>query len=126
MRQENDATVAALWHELATIGDPCHVLSGHGLSIVDIGIVNRVERTGDAIEVGVTFTEAACTFSYGIIAAIEDLAPKFPEITKITVVSEHYPMWTPDRLSDKARTLFADKRRRFGFAQTTNAPEARP
>jgi metal-sulfur cluster biosynthetic enzyme len=106
--------VAAVWRGLAGIGDPCHVLSGHGLSIVDVGIVNRVDVVGDTVEVGVTFTEAGCTFAYSIIEQIEDLAPGCPGVREIRVVPEHYPMWTPDRLSEKARTLFADKRAAFG------------
>lgn len=115
-------SVDQVWCGLATIGDPCHMLSGHGLSIVDIGIVNRVEQVGDTVEVSVTFTEAGCTFGYGIVEAIEDLAPTIAGIREIRVVTEHYPMWTPDRLSDKARQLFADKQMMFGLPRRTAAP----
>ena len=117
----DNAAIEQLWRGLESVGDPCHVLSGHGLSIVDIGIVNRVEQIGDTIEVGMTFTEAGCTFAYGIIESIEDLLPTLPGIRRITVVPEHYPLWTPDRLSDKARRLFSDKNRAFGVARHSAA-----
>jgi metal-sulfur cluster biosynthetic enzyme len=114
-------TTDAVWRALATIGDPCHVLSGHDLSIVDLGLVNRVDLAGDSVEVGVTFTDPSCVFAYRIIEAMEDLAPRLRGIREIRVVPEHYPMWTEDRMSDKARRMFADKRVNFGIKQAAAA-----
>jgi metal-sulfur cluster biosynthetic enzyme len=112
--QLSDPAVAAVWALLNNVPDPCHALSGHDLSIVDLGLINSVSRDGETIRINVTFTDPSCVFSYKIIMDLEDLAATLDGVSDITVTSDPYPLWTEDRLSDKARHLFADKRRRFG------------
>lgn len=111
-----DPAVVAVWALLDTIPDPCHALSGHDLSIVDLGLINGISRDGESIRISVTFTDPNCVFSYKIIMDLEDLAATLDGVSDITVSADPYPLWTEDRLSDKARTLFADKRTRFGFS----------
>jgi metal-sulfur cluster biosynthetic enzyme len=110
-----DPAVAAVWELLGSVADPCHALSGHDLSIVDLGLINDVVRDGDAITVSVTFTDPSCVFSYQIIMDMEDLAARLDGVSAITVTSDPFPLWTEDRLSPKAKQLFADKRQRFGL-----------
>ncbi len=112
----SDPAVAAVWSLLEGVADPCHALSGHDLSIVDLGLINDVVRDGDIITVSVTFTDPSCVFSYQIIMDMEDLAARLDGITAIKVSSDPYPLWTENRLSAKAKQLFADKRQRFGVA----------
>lgn len=109
-----DTAIAAVWSLLNEVPDPCHALSGHDLSIVDLGLINDVVRDGDALRISVTFTDPTCVFSYKIIMDLEDLAATLDGVSEITVTSDPYPLWTEDRLSEKARHLFADKRQRFG------------
>ncbi|MDE0799776.1 MAG: iron-sulfur cluster assembly protein [Rhodospirillaceae bacterium] len=116
-----DPAVAAVWACLDTIPDPCHALSGHDLSIVDLGLINGISRDGGSICISVTFTDPSCVFSYKIIMDLEDLAATLDGVSDITVSADPYPLWTEDRLSDKARTLFADKRTRFGFTDKTKS-----
>lgn len=111
-----DPAVAKVWTALDAVADPCHALSGHDLSIVDLGLINAVTRDGDIIDVSVTFTDPSCVFSYKIIMDLEDLAQSLDGVSKIQVTSDPYPLWTEDRLSAKAKTLFTDKRRTFGVA----------
>jgi metal-sulfur cluster biosynthetic enzyme len=110
-----DPVIAAAWQRLATVGDPCHVLSGHDLSVVDLGLINRVAFSDGTVEIGVTYTDPSCVFAGHIVVAMEDLVGALPGVRAVRVVPEPYPTWTEARLSDKARALFADKRRRFGF-----------
>ncbi len=110
--------VDAVWRSLNEVKDPCNVLSGHDLSIVDMGLINRVEIVDDGIEVGVTFTEPACLFGYRIIEDIEDLAAALPGVAKIRVVPEPFPLWDESRLSKKAREIYAHKKARFGQRRT--------
>ena len=113
---QTDPALAAVWSLLNKIPDPCHALSGHDLSIVDLGLINGISRDGQTIRVSVTFTDPSCVFSYKIIMDMEDLAATLDGVSDITVSADPYPLWTEDRLSEKARKLFADKRTRFGFA----------
>ncbi len=100
----DDLQVAEVWKALERVRDPCHVLSGHDLSILDLGLVNRVARVDGTIEVGVTLTEIGCTFGYRILQDIEALSAKVLGRPAIRVVVEPFPLWTPDRLTERART----------------------
>lgn len=112
-----DPAIDVVWEALDHIADPCHALSGHDLSIVDLGLVNDVSRKDDIIEVSVTFTDPSCIFSYQIIMDLEDMAQSLDGVSEIKVTSDPYPLWTEDRLSDKAKALFLEKRHRFGEDQ---------
>lgn len=108
-----DGIVQAVWRALGNVKDPCNVLSGHDLSIVDMGLVNRVQISGDLVEVGVTFTEPGCVFGYRIIEDMEDLAAGLRGVGKIQVIPEPFPLWDESRLSPKARSVYAEKKARF-------------
>lgn len=124
-----DPAIEKVWAALSKIADPCHALSGHDLSIVDLGLINTVTREGhgdhggndDVINISVTFTDPSCVFSYQIIMDMEDLAASLDGVSEIRVVSDPYPMWTEDRMSDKAKALFASKRETF--APTPSVPQ---
>lgn len=103
----------SVWTALHTVKDPCHVLTGYDLSIVDLGLVNSVQFDRNSVEISVTFTEPACVFSYKIISEIEDLADALDGVSEIRVISDPYPMWTPARMNSKAQQMFLDRRNRF-------------
>ena len=103
-RPSDDHQVSQVWDALDRVRDPCHVLSGHDLSILDLGLVNRVTRVDDTIEVGVTLTEIGCTFGYRILQDIEAISLDIPGCAAIRAVVEPFPLWTPDRLTERART----------------------
>lgn len=111
---EESELVADIWNALAEVTDPCHALSGHPLSILDLGLVNRVTPIAGEIEIGITLTEVSCTFGYRIIEEIERVGADFPEFRRFHVVIEPHPLWTPDRLSDRARAHYLETRIRFG------------
>jgi metal-sulfur cluster biosynthetic enzyme len=102
-----------VWDALQSVRDPCHALSGHDLSIVDLGLVNEVSRTGDVIEIRLTFTEATCVFAHRIVGDLEDLAPGLPGVSRVDVVIEPLPIWEPSRMTGKARRLFEERRAAF-------------
>tara|TARA_B100000029_G_C16874940_1_gene704466 strand:+ start:120 stop:494 length:375 start_codon:yes stop_codon:yes gene_type:complete len=113
----SDPAIAKIWAALDLVSDPCHALSGHALSVVDLGLINSVTRQGDVIHISVTFTDPSCVFSYKIIMDLEDMANSLDGVSEIKVISNPYPLWTEDRLSTKAKILFRDKRIRFGVNQ---------
>ena len=106
--------VEAVWRALDTVRDPCNVLSGHDLSIVDMGLINRIEARGDSIEIAVTFTEPGCLFGYRIIENMENLTAELPGVGEIRVIPEPFPLWDESRLSDRARAVYAARKARFG------------
>ena len=46
----------ALWNALADIRDPCMSAAGLDLSVVDLGLITRVDVSDNLIEIGITFT----------------------------------------------------------------------
>ena len=98
---------------LDTVPDPCCILSGKDLSILDLGLINRIDRQGDTVEVGVTLTDTMCEFSHKIFADIEALADTVPGITKVTVVPEPVPVWSAERLSEHAVAVIKKDAGRF-------------
>ena len=108
-----DPTLAAFLEALDSIPDPCCILSGKNLSIMDLGLINRVERDGDTVEVGITLTDTMCEFSIKIFADIESLADTVPGVETVKVVPEVVPIWSTDRLSDKAVSMIKYDSGRF-------------
>ena len=113
----DDNAIRKVWHALDRVKDPCNVLSGHDLSIVDMGLINRVEAQGRVIEIGVTFTAPGCLFAYRIIEDMEDLCESLPSVREIRVIPEPFPLWDESRLSSRARDVYANKKARFGSKQ---------
>ena len=111
--QEQDPVILDVIQALDTVPDPCCVLSGKNLSILDLGLINRVERQGDTVVIGVTLTDTMCEFSHKIFADIEALADVVPNVAKVKVVPEVIPIWSPDRLSEHAVAMIRDDSSRF-------------
>lgn len=111
--QERDPIIVEMIEALDSVPDPCCVLSGKNLSILDLGLINRIDRHGDTIVVGVTLTDTMCEFSHKIFADIESLANVVPGVTKVTAVPEVLPIWSPDRLSNRAVGMIKGDAGRF-------------
>ena len=108
-----DPVVLDLIAALDSVPDPCCVLSGKNLSILDLGLINRIERHGHTVEVGVTLTDTMCEFSHKIFADIEALADTVPGVAKVTVVPEPLPIWSTERLSERAVAIIKNDSSRF-------------
>jgi metal-sulfur cluster biosynthetic enzyme len=109
---DDDPLLQDAWRRIQRIEDPCHALSDYPLSIGDLGIVNRIEHVGADIEVGLTYTEMGCTFAYRIVARLEDELGTIPGVNAVRVVYEPFPPWHPRRLSERARSVYRERKQR--------------
>jgi metal-sulfur cluster biosynthetic enzyme len=76
------------------------------LNIVDVGLVYGVVVRDDRIDVNVTMTSAACPVTDTIVEDIEtQLDRALPAALRIHVELVWEPPWTPERLSDTARSF---------------------
>lgn len=74
------------------------------LSIVDIGLIHAVAFQGNALQVRLTMTSAACPVADIIIEDLcDELAKVVPPSTAIETELVWEPEWTADRMSDRAR-----------------------
>ncbi|AOK46570.1 hydroxylase [Burkholderia sp. MSMB617WGS] len=75
-----------------------------GVNIVDLGLVYRIERTGERIVVTMTMTSPACPMA-GVV--IDDVQATLGEITSdvlaVDVDLVWEPPWAPKMMSDAAR-----------------------
>ena len=113
VQQEQDPIIIALIEALDSVPDPCCILSGKNLSILDLGLINRIDREGATVEVGITLTDTMCEFSHKIFADIEALAEVVPGVVEVKVVPEVVPIWSTERLSDRAVAMIKDDSSRF-------------
>ncbi len=95
-------TEADILQALSAVQDP-----EAGMSIVDLGLVYRVEIAGERVAVDVTMTSPACPVAPQLvdeaIAAIRAIAPQAADVD-VRLVWD--PPWTPDRMSPVARERF--------------------
>jgi metal-sulfur cluster biosynthetic enzyme len=84
---------------LRTVNDP-----ELGMSIVDLGLVYRAERTPDRISVALTMTTPTCPLSELMLEdARTALRDRFPDAGAIEVSLVWDPPWSPERMSETAR-----------------------
>jgi len=87
---------------LRTVEDP-----EAGMSIVDLGLVYRVENAPQGVRVDMTLTSPSCPLGPylvdEVVAAVRGVMPDTPDV-HVELVWE--PPWTPDRMSEQARGRF--------------------
>jgi metal-sulfur cluster biosynthetic enzyme len=103
---DDDAT-DALWRALCEVADP-----ELPISLVDLGLITDIRRTGGDVEVDVTFTASACPCMEFIIEDVQHRLMKEPGVERVKVTDVWDPPWTTDRMTDHGRALL----RSFGVA----------
>lgn len=95
-------TEEALLEVLRTVDDP-----EAGLNIVELGLVYGVDATPPRATVRMTMTSPACPLGDYLSDSVKNaLRARFPELTEIVVELVWEPPWTPERMSESARTHF--------------------
>ena len=104
-------TVEAVYEALDLVKDPCMVAAGHDLSILDLGLVYDVEVQEDGrIRIDMTLTELGCIFTHRVFGEVYDAVEALPEAKEVEVVPRWSPVWTPERLNQKARRALEGSR----------------
>ncbi len=105
-----DPLLLEIWRRVQSIEDPCHELSGYPLTLVDLGVINRVDFDAGHVEIGLTYTELGCSFAPRILQRIEQEMLAVPGVASVEAVYEPFPPWSPDRMSPSAQQLYATRR----------------
>lgn len=78
-----------------------------GVNIVDLGLVYGAEATPTVATVRMTMTSPACPMGEYLEGAVrEALRGRFPELTEVRIEMVWDPPWTPERMSESARSFF--------------------
>ena len=104
MSSESIPDESGVWEALRAVSDP-----EIGESVVDLGLIYRVDCAPGRVHVEMTMTSPACPMSGSIAeeaeSAIRDACADAREVI-VNVVFD--PPWTPERMSEEVR-------RRFGW-----------
>ncbi len=81
------------------------------LSVVELGVVRRVDVSGTAVTVTITPTYSGCPALHAIEQDIES-ALRAGGFERVTILTEYAPAWTTEWMSEPAR----EKLRAYGIA----------
>lgn len=92
----------AVREALSGVFDPC--CRDKGISVVDMGLVRSAEIDAGAALVELMLTSGWCPFASAVLTDIESAVRGLPGVDTATVALTWDEPWSPDRLSDSART----------------------
>jgi metal-sulfur cluster biosynthetic enzyme len=106
-----DLMVEAVYEALGTVKDPCMVAGGHDISILDLGLVYGVEaQEGGRVRVDMTLTEVGCIFTHRVFGDVYEAVEALPGVKEVEVVPRWTPVWTEERLNQKAKQALEGSR----------------
>jgi metal-sulfur cluster biosynthetic enzyme len=88
------ALLARIEAALARVIEPCSIAFGKPISIVEMGLIERIELRGDHADVTLCLTDAACVHFAGMQRFIRD---ELLEVASVEVRQTLDLLWTPDR-----------------------------
>ena len=96
---------ATIVDALGDVYDPC--CAERGLSVVDMGLVEDVHIDGSNVRVELVLTTGWCPFVASLSATIPERLRQLRGVENVEVNVLWDPVWTTDRLSQKARAELA-------------------
>ena len=96
---------ATIVDALGDVYDPC--CAERGLSVVDMGLVEDVHVEGSNVRVELVLTTGWCPFVASLSATIPERLRQLRGVENVEVNVLWDPVWTTDRLSQKARAELA-------------------
>jgi metal-sulfur cluster biosynthetic enzyme len=91
------ALLARIEAALERVVEPCSLAFGKPISIVEMGLIERIEVAGGQARITLCLTDAACVHFAGMQRFIRDELLELPEIATVEVVQTLDRLWTPDR-----------------------------
>lgn len=89
-----------VWKALSEVTDP-----EIPVSLVDLGMIYRVEVDGSTAFVDLTFTSMGCPAMDMILEDVREAVGSVPGVERVEVEVVWSPPWTKARLTDRGRTL---------------------
>jgi metal-sulfur cluster biosynthetic enzyme len=102
-----DPTVDRLWLALGEVADP-----ELPISLVDLGLIRAIHRSGGAVEVDITFTATACPCMEFIMEDVRERLLREDGVQTVRVRDVWDPPWSSAQLTAHGKALL----RRFGVA----------
>ena len=88
---------------LRGIVDPCSIATGVPISLEDMGLIKEVRFDGEVAVVTLQLTSPNCLQLGNILAEVERVAERSPELGAIRVDVDYRSEWLPSMMSESAR-----------------------
>ena len=95
---------------LQEIIDPCSAATNVPLSIVEMGMIDKVEFASGNVLVAFRMTSPLCHALPYFEMEVERVLAEVPGIDVVTCTFDHGANWQPDDMTDVARQKLADRR----------------
>jgi metal-sulfur cluster biosynthetic enzyme len=84
--------------KIHTIPEPCGLLMRAPLSVVDMGLVDRVAIVGGDVAIELVLTDASCVHFSALRTYISEVVSTLDGVRSVRVTASSTKLWTPDRL----------------------------
>jgi metal-sulfur cluster biosynthetic enzyme len=103
----DDPEIDLVWRALCEVADP-----ELPVSLVDLGLICDVRRSGGDVEIDLTFTASACPCMEFIVEDVRERVLREDGVERVVVRDVWDPPWTTERMTEHGRSLL----RSFGVA----------
>ncbi|HTI56883.1 MAG TPA: iron-sulfur cluster assembly protein [Verrucomicrobiae bacterium] len=74
-----------------------------GMSVVDLGLIYRVEIAAGRVRIEMTLTTQGCPLHESMTEWVRQAVGRVPGVVDVAVALTFEPPWTPDRIGQGAR-----------------------
>ena len=100
--------------------DPCSCMTDDPVSIVELGLVENVERDGGSVSIELLPTTPMCMYMTQIIDESESEVKKIDGVEEVEVSQNVDDLWRPERMDEELRQT---KEQKFG-SKLQETPDA--
>ena len=105
-----DENTALIYDALKRVYDPCSVLNGTYLNIVEMGLIREVQQHGSTLQVRLLLTDPSCIYTFEIARMVKEELLLLPGVQNVEVESTSDTLWTQDRMQPETRERLHQRR----------------
>lgn len=99
-----------LYRALEQVFDPCSVLNGTPLNVVEMGLIREVAHERESVRVCLLLTDPFCPYFLELMHRVERALTALPGVQHVRFEASDDMLWTPERLAAAARERLAQHR----------------
>jgi metal-sulfur cluster biosynthetic enzyme len=105
-----DENTALIYDALKRVYDPCSVLNGTHLNIVEMGLIREVQQHGNTLQVRLMLTDPSCIYTFEIARMVKEELLLLPGVQNVEVESTSDTLWTQERMQPETRERLHQRR----------------
>jgi len=105
-----DEKSARIYDTLKRVYDPCSVLNGTHLNLVEMGLIREVQQHESNIQVRLLLTDPSCIYTFEIARMVKAELLLLPGVQNVEVESTSGILWTQERMQPETRQRLHQRR----------------